>query len=238
LKVAAIVPAYNEEARLAGVLAPLLETPAIDEVVVVDDGSTDATAATARRFAESCPRLRLIELPENRGKGGAMVCGARNTTAETILFLDADLIGLKPEHVADLVGPVASGEAEMTIGVFRGGRGATDLSHYLVAWISGQRAMRRQSFLTITCVAESRSGVETAITRHARARKWRVRPVVMHGVTHTMKEEKIGVLRGAAARFRMYAEIGRSLLEPHTPEPEPADLPASDEPRVAPDEAG
>lgn len=238
MKVATIIPAFNEGKRLGQVLTPLLAAPGVDEILVVDDGSTDDTAAVARRFCECSPRLRLIELPENRGKGGAMRWGALNTDAEAILFLDADLIGFQAEHVAGLVDPVTSSQADMTIGVFRGGRGATDLSHYLVAWISGQRAMRRDAFLQISGVASSRSGVETVITRHARRSGWRVAPVVMPGVTHTMKEEKIGFARGARARFRMYGEIFRTLLDNRPAVDDPADLAPPVEVRVTNDELG
>lgn len=238
MKVATIIPAYNEATRLAQVLTPLLAAAGVDEILVVDDGSSDDTAAVARRFSECSPRLRVIELPENRGKGGAMRWGALNTDAEVLLFLDADLIGFRSDHVDGLVGPLVAGTADMTIGVFRGGRGATDLSHYLVAWISGQRAMRRDAFLRISGVASSRSGVETVITRHARRSGWRVTSVVMAGVTHTMKEEKIGPLRGAKARLRMYGEIFRSLLDNRTPEEEPADTAAGVEVRMTNDELG
>src|SRR5262249_15074356 len=88
----------------------------------------------------------------------------------------------------------------------------------------------------IAGIAHARSGVETVITRHARARRWRVTPVVMHGVTHTMKEEKIGALRGAFARLRMYSEIARSLLEKPQEEVAAADLAPGVEVRMANDE--
>lgn len=224
VRVAVIIPAFNEGERLERVLAPVTRAATVDEVVVVDDGSSDDTAVIARRFAEGAGPgtvpVRVLQLPANHGKGGAMYWGAASTDAETVLFLDADLIGLQAEHVDALVQPVAQGEAEMTIGVFRGGRRSTDLSHFLAAWITGQRALRREGFLEIHRIAGSRSGVETAITRHARARAWRVRNVVMVGLTHTMKEEKIGFLRGVLSRMRMYTEIARALVGSRAVPPE------------------
>src|SRR5207247_1944781 len=92
VKAAAIIPAFNEAARLGAVLEPLLAAGSVDEIVVVDDGSADTTAEVVRAFGERSARVRLLRLPENRGKGGAMHSGALNTDAETILFLDADLI--------------------------------------------------------------------------------------------------------------------------------------------------
>lgn len=209
LKVAAIVPAYNEGPRIGAVLRTLVEAAAADEIVVVNDGSQDNTLAVARSFPEVTP----LDLAENRGKGGAIRAGALHTDADVLLLLDADLIGLRVPHIRGLLDPVLSGEADMTVGVFRGGRFATDLSHLLVAYISGQRAIRRETFLAIPGIGQSRFGVETAMTRHAKAHRLRVRNVVMQGVTHPMKEEKLGLLRGARARVKMYREIARSMLD-------------------------
>src|SRR5205814_6371558 len=108
-------------------------------------------------------------------------------------------------------------EAAMSVGVFRGGRLATDLSHFLVSYISGQRALHRELFLTIPGVTTSRMGVETAITKYVKARGLRVRNVAMYGVTHPMKEEKLGTLPGFKARMKMYWEIGKSLANGHEP---------------------
>jgi glycosyltransferase involved in cell wall biosynthesis len=220
LSIAAVVPAYNEEARIGDVLNVLQAAPELDEVVVIDDGSRDGTAAVARGFNG----VRLIELPENQGKGAAMRCGALATTADLLLFLDADLIGLRPDHVSDLLRPVLAGEAAMTVGVFRGGRLATDISHFLVSYISGQRALHRELFLAIPGLITSRSGVETAITKYVKARGLPVRNVAMYGVTHPMKEEKLGPLPGFKARLRMYWEIGKSLANGHEPAEEPSDV--------------
>jgi glycosyltransferase involved in cell wall biosynthesis len=206
-RMAVIVPAFNEADRIGEVLRTIRAASLPLEIIVVNDGSQDTTADVAR----SVQGVRVVDLPENQGKGGAMYQGVRATSADLILFLDADLIGLKPEHVVDLLLPVAHGETEMTVGVFRGGRLATDLSHFLVCYISGQRALRRDLFLAIPEVGRSRSGVETAITRYVKSHGLRVRKVVMQGVTHPMKEEKMGFWRGARARLRMYREIVQSL---------------------------
>ena len=217
MKAAVVIPAYNEASRLPQVLAALSEAEGFDELVVVNDGSSDNTGDVAREFAANCPRVRVVDYGANRGKGGAMRAGAMATEADVILFLDADLIGLKPEHPRMLLDPVLRGETDMSVGVFRGGRYATDLSHKVAAWVSGQRAMRREHFLEIPGVSHSRSGVETAITRYARSQRWRIHDIPLSGITHTMKEEKIGPLRGFAARMKMYWEIGKILLDGKSP---------------------
>src|SRR5207253_1378620 len=105
-------------------------TPALPRVLATSK-SWPMTSAPTAAVARSFSGVRVLDLPVNEGKGGAMRCGVAATSAGWILFLDADLIGLRPDHVVDLVLPVVRGEAEMTVGVFRGGRLATDLSHFL-----------------------------------------------------------------------------------------------------------
>jgi glycosyltransferase involved in cell wall biosynthesis len=222
---AVIVPAYNEAGRITNVLKSVVGARLVDELVVVTDGCDDTTADEARgfaaRFAQTHPssplQIRVFELEQNMGKGGAMTHGALHTSCEVVLFLDADLIGLRSEQVDAMLAPMrhedASVRADMTLGLFGDARGGLvgwwlSLCHRKVAAITGQRAIRRDVFLAVPDLTKSRFGVETAITRYVRhAWKLRVADVSLHGVTHPIKEEKIGVLRGVKYRLSMYAEI-------------------------------
>jgi dolichyl-phosphate beta-glucosyltransferase len=89
-----VIPAYNEAARLPTTLADVLRFLAADprpsEVIVVDDGSTDATADIVREMAASDNRTRLVRLEKNRGKGCAVRTGVLEAAGERILFADAD----------------------------------------------------------------------------------------------------------------------------------------------------
>jgi len=211
LRIAAVVPAYNEAGRIRSVISAIRDSKATDEIIVVSDGSTDDTYEVAK----SEPGVYAVKLIHNVGKGGAMLAGASETDADLLAFFDADLIGLKPHHVRELVEVVANGSADMSIGVFRGGWWLTDLSQRLVPYISGQRVVPRGFFLSIPGLSTARFGVEMAIGKHARACGLRVSTVVLHGVTHTIKEEKLGFWRGLISRGRMYSEILRSMLDGH-----------------------
>ena len=204
IKVSAIIPAYNEERRIGAVLSALERAALLDDILVVDDGSTDNTLGVL----PTDNGVRSMRLADNIGKGGAMWAGALETDADVILFLDADLVGLQPEHLRLILDPVTAGEADMCIGIFRGGRYWTDMAQKLVPYISGQRAIRRDMFLSVPQVCRARSGVEVALTHHARVNGWRVEWVPLAGITHVMKEEKMGPLRGFKARLSMYWEIG------------------------------
>lgn len=92
--VSVIVPALNEEARLRPTLDEIVDYfHRVDrsfEVIVVDDGSTDGTSALVRTLADRAPEIRLIRLPENRGKGFAVRAGMVNALGRRLLFTDAD----------------------------------------------------------------------------------------------------------------------------------------------------
>jgi len=110
-RVVVIVPARDEEATIAGVVLPLVRhlVPAgvVAEVVVVDDGSTDRTAARAHNAGARVVRAGEV-LPGHggTGKGGAMWRGLAATTAEIVVYLDADLLDFDPDIATRLVSPL------------------------------------------------------------------------------------------------------------------------------------
>lgn len=201
-RTAAIVPAYNEAETIDAVVGVLVASPLIDEVIVVDDGSTDATGALA-----AARGARVIRLESNRGKGAALAAGCGATDADILMFFDADLIGLRSEHVENLLAPVRDGQAAMAVGVFEGGRIATDLAQVVAPFLSGQRALRRELVESLSDLDEARFGVEMALTQHARRLGATVVEVELPDLTHRMKEEKAGLVRGVWSRMKMYWEI-------------------------------
>ena len=227
-RVAAIIPAYNEANRVVAVLETIAESQSVDEVLCVTDGCSDDTAAQVAAFiatrddaatAGQTP-VRLLELTQNIGKGGAMAHGAHHTDAEVTLFLDADLIGLRSSQVDEMLEPMLreSEPADMTLGLFgavRGGPLGWWLSwcHRATPSITGQRAIRRDLFLSTPGLTRSRFGVEAAITRWVQSDpSLKVDFVYLHAVTHPIKEEKLGLIRGSRNRLRMYRDIGQTLI--------------------------
>src|ERR1700744_1689000 len=113
-----VIPAYNESARIEATLKRVLDC--IDErkwdaeVLVVDDGSTDATAAIVRRWMETNPRLHLIENQGNRGKGYSVRNGLLQAAGEVVMFTDADLSA--PMEEAELLMAALADGADVAIG--------------------------------------------------------------------------------------------------------------------------
>jgi glycosyltransferase involved in cell wall biosynthesis len=201
--IAAVIPAYNEEKTISNVISVLKETEIIDQIIVVSDGSSDRTTDIA---IDS--EVQVIVLERNMGKGSAMKHGLDATTAaDIILFLDADLIGLRTEHISALLLPLLEDRADMTVGIFGKGRLATDFAHKIAPFLSGQRAVKREIIDKIPDLDSTGFGVEMVLTKHMTNNNFRVKEVCLSNLTHVTKEEKIGFVRGITARMKMYWEI-------------------------------
>lgn len=116
-----VVPAYNEEGRLGGTLSRILaylnQAGGPSELIVVDDGSSDRTAAVAKEAIQE-PRsvsTRVISYEPNRGKGHAVRAGLLAATADVALFSDADL-STPITELPKLIDPIRSGRSDLTFG--------------------------------------------------------------------------------------------------------------------------
>lgn len=210
--VTAIIPAYNEAQHIGTLLDVLCQVGVLSEIIVVDDCSTDTTAEIVRTYCHQNGRIRLVSLPFNLGKGGALAAGAQASKNDLLVFLDADLFDLQPRHILDLIEPVRSGVCNMTLGIFKGGRLQTDLSHRLTPFLSGQRCLRWSLFQHTPEIVAARWGAEVALSLYARQNKLQIQIVPWRGVTHVMRPEKTRGLEGYWSHLRMWLDIGKYLL--------------------------
>jgi glycosyltransferase involved in cell wall biosynthesis len=113
-----VIPAYNESARiertLDRVMACVEEQGWDAEVLVVDDGSQDATAAIVKRWMERFPRLHLVQNQGNRGKGYSVRNGLLQAAGDVVMFTDADLSA--PMEEAELLLAAIADGADVAIG--------------------------------------------------------------------------------------------------------------------------
>ena len=109
-----LIPAYNEAATIGDVLARIDALGLDAQIVVVDDGSTDATASIVEAYASGRPHVELLRQP-NRGKGSAVRLAATRITKDIAVIQDADM-EYDPADVVALIAPIERGVADVVYG--------------------------------------------------------------------------------------------------------------------------
>ena len=206
-QVSCVIPVYNEGSRVGGVLAAVTGHPLVKEVIVVDDASTDDTAAVVEAFGG----VRLIRLAENRGKTGALLAGIGEAAGPLLLLLDGDLVGLNSGHITALIQPVLNGRADLSMSLREN---APRLWRAIgIDYISGERVFhkrlledRLEALRTLP-----RFGFEVFLNGLCIAGRFRLAIVPWQGVQSPMKSAKYGMRKGMLADLGMIADMCRTV---------------------------
>lgn len=217
MKILALVSAFNEEQRIRATVETLKEISLIDKIVVVNDGSTDATKEIAERAG-----AKVISLPRNVGKGRALNFALKKVDYDTLLLVDGDL-GQSAAEAGKLLQPVLKNEVDMAIADFpepvvKGGLG---LVKNLARWgirrctglavsepLSGQRAMKK-SVLNAIGKLENGFGVEVGLTIDTVRAGYKIVEVS----TNMSHSETGRNLRGFIHRGRQFWDVLRVIVK-------------------------
>jgi len=206
-RVACIIPAFNEGARIGAVLDAVVGHPMVDEVIVVDDGSTDQTASVVSKTHG----VRLIIQPTNQGKTRALLAGFEAAAGDLILLLDADLEGLTPDHLTRLLQPVLSGRADISISLRQNAPRIWRLIG--IDYISGERVLHKS--LLAKAMAELTTlpnfGFEVFLNQICVTNACRIAVVQWPGVSSPFKKSKYGLITGIRSDIRMMRDIFRTI---------------------------
>ncbi len=150
LTVSVVIPAYNEVGNIANCVRRVGKVlSANDEIIVVDDGSTDRTSSAVKKVMKKDRRIKLVSYKPNVGKGNAVKVGFDAAKKDVIVILDADM-SVPPEEIDRFVGPIEKGKADFVNGtrlIYPLEEGAmTDLHMFgnrifgrTFTWLLGQR---------------------------------------------------------------------------------------------------
>jgi glycosyltransferase involved in cell wall biosynthesis len=224
------MPCFNEIGTVERVIERVLSSPLTQELIVVDDGSTDGTREVLEKIDH--PRTRVVFQPQNRGKGAALRRGFEEAQAPYVVVQDADL-EYDPREYADLVAPLLADKADVVYGSrFLGGRPHRVLYYWhsvgnrLLTTISNMftnlnltdmetcyKAFRREVLESFT-LEEDRFGFEPEITAKVAAGRWRVYEIGISYSGRTYEEgKKIGWKDGVRAFYCVvrYSPTGTRL---------------------------
>jgi len=201
-KVSAIIAAYNEQDTIAEVIRAVEGHPLVDEIVVVDDGSSDTTSARARETS-----ARVITLEQNAGKAGAMSAGVRAARNDTILFLDADILGLTHEIITLTVTPVLTGRCGMFVAIRARRTYWMNRLLYFIPVLGGERALTKDIWRLVPRIYRKGFQIEIALNYYTKKSGHKMAFGVMPGLSQVIKEKKRGFWLGLWQRIQMCAEV-------------------------------
>ena len=229
-----VVPCYNEEATIESLLAQVLQSPWVAEVIVVDDGSRDRSREILAGLDN--PRVRVILHDKNQGKGAALRTGFAHATHDYVIVQDADL-EYDPQEYGLVLEPLLTNRADVVFGSrFLSGRPHrvlyfwhsmgnkfltlmsnmfTDLN--LTDMETCYKCFRREVIQSIP-IEEDRFGFEPEITAKLARGRWRIYEVGISYSGRTYDEgKKIGWRDGVRAIYCIvrYSAVGEKYLKPY-----------------------
>ncbi|HSO25926.1 MAG TPA: glycosyltransferase, partial [Methanobacteriaceae archaeon] len=191
LRVSVVIPAYNEEKNVAHVVKTALSCKYVQEVLVVDDGSTDNTYEKAKVAGAS-----IIRHTTNQGKGAALKTGFKHSNGDIVAFIDGDLENLTTKQVENMIRPILDGKADITKTKFKREAGrvteltAKPLLNFFFPEVkfdqplSGQFAAKRTALNKIRF--EEDYGVDVGIVLDADVKGLHIKEVDIGHIKHQM----------------------------------------------------
>lgn len=225
-----VMPAYNEEASIASIIAEVLASPYTAELLVIDDASSDRTAEIVASVTDT--RVRLLRQEVNQGKGAAIRRGFREAAGPFVIVQDADL-EYSPSDYVQMVGPLLDGRADVVFGSrfvsgqphrvlyfwhSLGNRFLTTVSNMftnlnLTDMETCYKAFRKEVLDSFE-LEENRFGIEPEMTAKVARGGWRIYEVGISYTGRTYAEgKKIGWRDGVRALYciLLYSSLGPTL---------------------------
>jgi glycosyltransferase involved in cell wall biosynthesis len=176
--------------------------PLVDEIIVVDDRSTDGTAERAAQTSAKVTRLKA-----NRGKAGAMDAGIGAARNDIILSLDADIVGLTHEIITLTVTPVFTKRCAMFVAIRSRRSYWLNRLLYFIPVLGGERTLSKDIWDAVPRLYRKGFQIEIALNYYTKKSGRKMGFAVMSGLSQVIKEKKRGFCLGMWQRLKMYREV-------------------------------
>ena len=188
MKTTAIICAFNEETTIKDVILFVSEVKSVNEIIVVNDGSKDATEKIIKEIKQKV-ELKDIHYEENKGKGHAMAVGVENTSNEIIVFIDADQTNIVSDYIDQITSPLLKNEYDMVLGYSTVNIINKDINPLKI--LTGERAVFKKDLIPILGkMKESKFGVETLLYFHFFSVGKTIKFIRLIGLRHKDKFQK------------------------------------------------
>ncbi len=168
----AIIPAYNEWPRIEKMLEAIIGCKELDEIIVINDGSTDDTKEKIKKFTD--PRIIFINKERNGWKLKAVFDGVEKSTGSHIVMVDADYIGFKSDFLSQIIKPVQEWKYDTTMIMWRNSMFICKLMKHDI--FSGTRVLPKEIFAnTKEYLSGKGFSLEVKINEEIYQRKFRVK---------------------------------------------------------------
>jgi len=186
ISVSAIVPAYNEEERIANVIETLINSGLLDEIIAINDGSLDNTLEVLRKFGR---KIKIINFKKNCGKGKAIAEGIKKAKGDYLFFCDSDLINFTEQHVKKILDPIFKKKTNVVFAVpTKHGNGKYEKHE---VYLAGERVYPKKALIPhISKLSRTKGAGGSEIILNTLYRKKEIKIVPLKGLIKPAKTSK------------------------------------------------
>ncbi|MCK4661647.1 MAG: glycosyltransferase family 2 protein [Bacteroidales bacterium] len=210
-KVSAVICVYNEGKTIENVIISVSKSEIVNEVIVVNDGSTDSTEKIIQKIKEVI-EIKNIYLKENKGKGYAMAIGVENAENEIIVFIDADQTTTVNGYIKQIVNPLLNQESDMVLGYSTVNILSKDINPLKI--LTGERGLyKKDIFPILDKIKESRFGVETLLYFYFISIGKSIKFIQLVGLKHNNKYKKESITKATTSYINEGWEIAYTVIK-------------------------